>query len=64
MYRRYPALEPTRLEEDDDQEIYEAEKFLRWRYRKVQNRKKRDFPVLWKGYPIEEASWIPKDNTT
>ena len=65
MYRRYPAPEPTRLEEEeDDQEVYEVEKYLRWRYRKIQNRKKREFLVLWKGYPIEEASWIPEDNIT
>ena len=52
MYRRYPAPEPTRLEEEDDQErIYEVEKYLRWRYRKIQNRKKRELLVLWKGYP-------------
>ena len=56
MYRRYPFPEPTRLEEEDDQEVYEVDKFLRWRYRKIQNWKKREFLVLWKGYPIEEAS--------
>ena len=64
MCRRYPAPEPTRLEEEDDHDVYEVEKFLRWRYRKIQNRKKREFLVLWKGYPIEEASWIPEDNIT
>ena len=64
MYRRYPAPEPIRLEEEDDQEVYEVEKYLRWRYRKIQNRKKIEFLVLWKGYPIEEASWIPEDNIT
>ena len=47
MYRRYLVPEPTRLEEGDDQEIYEVEKFQRWRYR--------EFLVLWKVYPIEEA---------
>ena len=26
--------------------------------------RKREFLVLWKGYPIEEASWIPEDNIT
>ena len=63
MYKHYPAPEPTRLEEEeDDHNVYEVEKFLRWRYRKIHNRKKREFLVLWKGYPIEEASWIPTDN--
>ena len=64
MYRRYPAPKPARLEEEDDQDVSEVEKFPRWRYRKIQNRKKREFLGLWKGYPIEEASWIPEDNTT
>ena len=56
MYRGYPTPEPTRLEEEDNQKVYELERFLRWRYRKIQNKKKREFLVLWKGYPIEEAS--------
>ena len=56
IYRRYPAPEPSRLEEEDDKDVYEVEKFLRWRYRKIQNKKKREFLVLWKGHPIEEAS--------
>ena len=64
MHRRYPAADPTRLEEEYDQQIYEVEKFLRWGYRKIQNRKKREFLVLWKGYLIEEAIWIPEDNIT
>ena len=64
IYRHYPALEPTRLEEEDDHDVYEVENFLRWRYRKIQIRKKREFLVLWKGYPIEEANWIPEDNIT
>ena len=64
MYRRYLAPEPTRLEEKDDQEVYEVEKYLRWRYKKIQNQKKREFLALWKVYPIEETSWIPKDNIT
>ena len=25
---------------------------------------RQEFLVLWKGYPIEEASWIPEDNIT
>ena len=28
-YRGYPAPEPSRLEEEDDQDVYEVEKFLR-----------------------------------
>ena len=64
MYRRYPAPEPTRLKEEDDQDVYEIEKFLCWRYRKIQKKKKRESLVLWKRYPIEEASWIPEDNIT
>ena len=65
MYRRYPALEATILEEEeDDQDIYEVEKYLRWMYRKIQNKKKRESLLGWKGYPIEEARWIPEDTIT
>ena len=64
VYRRYPAPEPPRLEDADDQPVYEIEKFLRWRYRKTRNRKTREFLVIWKGYPVEEASWIPEDTSS
>ena len=52
------------MEEEEDQEVYEEEKFLRLRYKKIQNWKKREFLALWKEHPIEEASWIPEDNIT
>ena len=55
MYKRYLAPEPTRLEEEEeDQEVYEVEKFLRLRYKKIQNWKKREFLAIWKEHPTEE----------
>ena len=50
------------LEEPDDQQKYEVERFLRWRERRVRNRTIKEYYVLWRGYPLEEASWVPEDN--
>ena len=50
------------LEEPDDQQKYEVERFLRWRERRVRNRTTKEYYVLWRGYPLEEASCVPEDN--
>ena len=50
------------LEEPDDQQKYEVERFLRWRERRVRNHTTKEYYVLWRGYPLEEASWVPEDN--
>ena len=41
-----------------EEPFYEVEKILRWR--KIKRNKKiiKEYLVLWKGYPVEEASWI------
>ena len=43
---------------DVEEPYYEIERILRWR--KVKRNKKilKEYLVLWKGYPIEEASWV------
>ena len=50
------------LEESSDQPSYEVEKILRWRKGWTRGRAKWEYYVLWKGYPLKEASWIPEDN--
>ena len=57
----------ARLQEDQlipsdapevEEPYYEIEKILRWR--KVKRNKKiiKEYLVLWKNFPVEEASWI------
>ena len=47
---------------DDDLELeepyYEIEKILRWRKVKRGRRVLKEYLVLWKNYPVSEASWI------
>ena len=50
------------LELEDDQS-YEVEKMLRWRWSGPSGkRRKKEFLVLWVGYSIDDASWIPGSN--
>ena len=44
-----------------EEPYYEIEKIIRWR--KVKRNKKiiKEYLVLWKGFPIEEATWIIPD---
>ena len=41
-----------------EEPYYEIEKILRWRKFKRNKNIIKEYSVLWKGYPIEEASWI------
>ena len=50
--------------EDPTDPVYEVEKVLRWRKRKVGSKTIREFLTLWTGYPLEEATWEPEDNFT
>ena len=47
---------------EDDLELeepyYEIEKILRWRKVKRGRRVLKEYLVLWKHYPVSEASWI------
>ena len=49
-----PADEDLEIEEP----YYEIEKILRWRKIKRGRRILKEYLVLWKGYPVTEASWI------
>jgi hypothetical protein len=46
----------------DDREEYEVDKILDKRERKYGRGKRIEYLVLWKGYPIYEASWLPFSN--
>ena len=37
---------------------YEIEKILRWRKVKRRKRILKEYLVLWRGYPVEETTWI------
>ena len=53
----------TEIKPKDD-EPYEVEKLLRWRWVGPSGRKHKEFLVLWKGWSIDNASWIPTENFT
>ena len=41
-----------------DKPYYEIEKILRWCKIKKNGKVLKEYLVLWKGYPIEDAMWI------
>ena len=47
------------LEEPDRPQYFDVEKILRWRWTSKTRRWQREFLVLWQGYPVEDAEWIP-----
>ena len=53
------------ISQDDAPEVeepyYEIEKILRWRKVKRKNKNVKQYLVLWKGYPVEDAMWIEAD---
>ena len=44
-----------------EEPYYEIEKILRWRKIKRKNKIVKQYLVLWKGYPVEDAMWIEAD---
>ena len=50
-----PELVPA---EDAEPDVFKVERILRWRWIPGQHRKK-EYLVLWAGYPIENATWEP-----
>ena len=51
------------LESDEDDE-YEIERVLRWRYYRVGNQRKKEYLIVRKGYPLDDAEWVPFDEMT
>ena len=61
IYQEIPEELNVQLEENEPR--YEVERILHWRTRKTsRNKSKKEYLVLWSGYPMEEASWIPAEN--
>ena len=46
------------LEDADQPQYFDVEKILRWRWNSKTHRRQREFLVLWRGYPMEDAEWI------
>ena len=45
-----------------DEPFYEVDKILKWRKTKMGRRTMKEYLVTWKGYPLEDAQWIPETN--
>ena len=48
----------------EDDEPYEVEKLLRWRWAGPSGRRHKEYLVLWKNWSIDDASWTPVANFT
>ena len=46
------------LEDADTPQYFNVEKILLWRWSSKTRRRRREFLVLWQGYPMEDAEWI------
>ena len=47
------------LEEPDQPRYFDVERILQWRWNTKTRQRHREFLVLWQGYPMEDAEWIP-----
>ena len=47
------------LDDADTPQYFDVEKILRWWWTSKTRRRRREFLVLWQGYLVEEAEWIP-----
>ena len=50
--------------EPKDDEPYEVEKLLHWRWTSPSTKRQKEYLVLWKNYSIYDASWTPADHFT
>ena len=44
-----------------DEPYWEIEKILRWRKVRKGNKIQKEYLVLWKGFPVDDASWVIKE---
>ena len=44
------------------QQGYEVERILKYRSVRRGSRRSREYLVIWTGYPLDEAEWIPEAN--
>ena len=58
-----PGDEGAEIEPEDD-EPYEVEKLLRWRWAGPSGRRYKEYLVLWRGWSIDDASWTSAANFT
>ena len=47
------------LDDADQHQYFDIKKILWWRWSSKTQRRRSEFLVLWQGYPVEEAEWIP-----
>ena len=58
-----PAEEEPEMDvELEPEEVYQIERILKWRWVKSGRRASREFLVEWRGYPLDEAQWVPERN--
>ena len=58
-----PADEEPEMDvELEPEEVYQIERILKWRRVKSGRRASREFLVEWRGYPLDEAQWVPERN--
>ena len=50
--------------EPEDDEPYDVEKLLRWRWAGPSGKRYKEYLVLWTGWSIDDATWVPTENFT
>ena len=55
--------EVDELEPEED-EPYDIEKLLSWRWTGPSTKRRKEYLVLWMDYSIDDASWTPEENFT
>ena len=67
-FRTFRWSSPQEVEdaeiEVEANEPFDVEKLLRWRWAGPSGRRHKEFLVLWTGWSIDDASWVPAGNFT